>query len=347
MKIKYGISAALIATLAFAGCSSNEVITTQNALTDTLKAIAAIDSSSTPEAVSAAMEKIVEATTYANDYQLECVTTIDDDSYQSLDDGTFSLVENNSTVKSIVSAVDNNMYEFLETDSFGTQIGAIGHNSPDGAVQVSLEVAEGNINDANQMLKIGSISEAKSNLANRENASDIIKEAISLNLYTSLGGTMIIQPMTNPDYYNFELRKNGDAYIWTITMNDKARYNEKLNVYSEETLGYKRTDLKGDGSLVVQVNETESVTITVTMNQDGVISQIQNQSDNKMGNEGNVLDLKSDQKLVVTKAPSGNVDFFRDIFNRIKDGSITQGATLKVDMSIPEVKEVQGETKAQ
>nr|WP_304937564.1 hypothetical protein [Ileibacterium valens] len=109
------------------------------------------------------------------------------------------------------------------------------------------------------------------------------------------------------------------------------KFNEYLDNYSKDTYNTERTDLLRDGSIIADEYTTERVEISMTMNEEGVISKITNSNYSKVkSSEDQTDDVYYDEDIRVFKAPGQLKDSIKNFFNELSDKKIKKGDTFTV-----------------
>lgn len=329
MKKRTVLTTALSAALLFAGCTSSvETITEENAPTDILKTLAAIDADSTAEDVTNAMAAVIDKTAETYSYRLSMDLTSEATNYAADEDGKLSEEALSGRSIDIAAADGTQMYELLEQDSMGTLMAGLMRAGKDSVTTIYATIDEGDLDAENQKLTISDVASNDSQVDESSDIEQMVKDTVSMPLYSYMGANLIVQPMVSPEYYTFKLQKRGDVYEWTISMKDKASYNEQLDTYVLNNYGYNRTDLNGDGSLVVEQYLTTSVSIVVSMDENGVISSIKNTNRNSVGNKDNLVNVNSIQTVKVAGASESLMNTIKDIFAKADAEELKAGDTI-------------------
>lgn len=142
-------------------------------------------------------------------------------------------------------------------------------------------------------------------------------------MFSYLGADLIISPTSNPDFYDYSLVQEGADYTFTFKIADVDKFNEYLDNYSKDTYNTERTDLLRDGSIIADEYTTERVEISMTMNEEGVISKITNSNYSKVkSSEDQTDDVYYDEDIRVFKAPGQLKDSIKNFFNELSDKKI-------------------------
>lgn len=331
MKTTKTLAALLCSSMLLAACGTSAVtVTEETAPNEVLKAVAAINEDSTAEDVTNAMNGIINTTAEAYNYRI--VTDLDNrvTNFTQEDDNTLSQTTQNS--RSIDHSIADNdvMYELLEQES-GDQkmVGMMTANKTE-ITTLYATIDEGDLTSADQKLTVSNVGNNDSGVTDDSDMTQMVKDTVVSPLYSYMGANLIIQPMASPEYYNFVLKQKGDTYEWTIDIKDKETYNSYIDNYVEENYSYPRTDLNGDGSLVVEQYDTTSVSVVITMNKNGVISSIRNTNKNMVGNKDNLINLGAVQTVTIGGVSDALVNSIKQVFTDVADEKLKESGTFEL-----------------
>lgn len=331
MKTKTTLAVLLSSSMLLAACGTSvQTVTEETAPNDILKAVAAINEDSTAEDVTNAMTGIINRTAEAYDYKV--VTDLDNKvtNFEQAEDGTLSQTSQNSRSIDRSIADGEVMYELLEQESGDQSMVGMMSANIDTITTLYATIDEGDLSSDTQKLTVSNVGTNDSGVEEGSDMAQMVKDTVVSPLYSYMGANLIIQPMASPEYYNFALKKKGDVYEWTIDIKDKESYNSFIDNYVQENYGYERTDLNGDGSLVVDQYDTTSVSVVVSMDENGVISTIRNTNKNMVGNKDNLINLGAVQTVTIGGVSSTLVDEIKQVFADAADEKLTEGGNFEL-----------------
>lgn len=329
MKIKKIMAAAAAAGLLLTGCSASEpTVTTENAPTDAIRTLAEISSDSSPDQVLSAFEMMISATAEAYDYRLDMRNTTETSAPYIGAEGLDSAV----TVvdqRDIRYADTKGVYELLEQSSQGQEIMGLMDVTADGTDTVYASYTEGGFNTPDSKAMVQSVAREDSDTSmSEEEVKTSAQNMVTYPLYALTGANLILQPFAYPEYYNFSLTREGSDYVFSMSMKDSQKYNEFLDTYVEKNYGYSRTDLDGSGTFIADAYDTQTVDITLTLDENGVIKKILNNNFNVISENGADVKAYTKQTSIIAPAPDGSGTFFQNFFSRIADGTYKEGDTF-------------------
>lgn len=329
---KTNVSGAILCiSLLFAGCTSSlETITEENAPTDVMKTLASIGEDSITDEISSSIKELVRRTGEAYNWRVGMTVDSDVTDYVVNDDKTLSAESTSGRSIDISLADDTQMYELLEQESADSRLAGLMPAGEDSTASIFAVIDEGDLDTGPQTLTVNRIISSDSQENESSDAKQRVKDTVSIPLYSYLGANLIIQPMEFPEYYSFRLQKRGDLYEWTISMKDRASYNEQLDSYVLSSYGYNRTDLNGDGSMMMDGYTTTSVSIVVSMDENGVISSIENTNRSTVGSKGNLVDVSSVKTVKVEGASESILQTMKDIFAKVNADELKTGDHLEL-----------------
>lgn len=200
MKKKTVLTTALSAALLFASCTSSvETITEENAPTDILKTLAAIDADSTAEDVTNAMAAVIDKTAETYGYRLSMDLTSEATNYAADEDGKLSEEALSGRSIDIAAADGTQMYELLEQDSMGTLMAGLMRAGKDSVTTIYATIDEGDLDAQNQKLTISDVSSNDSQVDESSDIEQMVKDTVSMPLYSYMGANLIVQPMVSPN----------------------------------------------------------------------------------------------------------------------------------------------------
>lgn len=331
MKTNRVLAGLLCSSMLLAACGTSVVTVTEDtAPNDLLKAVAGIDEDSTAEDVTNAMTGIINRTAEAYNYRI--VTDLDNklNNFEQDDDGKLS--QTNQTTHSMdYSMADGEvMYELLEQESGDQRMVGLMTANKSAITTLYANIDEGDLTSNDQKLTVASVGSNESGVEEDADMTQMVKDTVVSPLYTYMGANLIIQPMASPEYYNFALKKRGNAYEWTIDIKDKESYNSYIDNYVEQNYNYPRTDLNGDGSLTVEQYDTTSVSVVVTMDENGVISSIRNTNKNMVGNKDNLINIGAVQTITIGGISDTLVNSVKQVFTDVADEKLAENGTFEL-----------------
>ena len=331
MKTNRVLAGLLCSSMLLAACGTSVVTVTEDtAPNDLLKAVAGIDEDSTAEDVTNAMTGIINRTAEAYNYRI--VTDLDNklNNFEQDDDGKLS--QTNQTTHSMdYSMADGEvMYELLEQESGDQRMVGLMTANKSAITTLYANIDEGDLTSNDQKLTVASVGSNESGVEEDADMTQMVKDTVVSPLYTYMGANLIIQPMASPEYYKFALKKRGNAYEWTIDIKDKESYNSYIDNYVEQNYNYPRTDLNGDGSLTVEQYDTTSVSVVVTMDENGVISSIRNTNKNMVGNKDNLINIGAVQTITIGGISDTLVNSVKQVFTDVADEKLAENGTFEL-----------------
>lgn len=332
--VKKLLAAGIAASLLLGGCASSDTVTTEDAPTDIIKTLAGLSSDSSATEVLDAIQTLITNTAAADDYCLS-LNSATETSTATLDtDYSLTTVKQALYEKDLRCSYGEDYYELLQQMSSGEQmLGLMDINGTETAVAYATYEDGGfNSDESECLIQSLSVQDDDSGYTSEQLKASAQNMSI-YPLYSLVGASLILQPFSNPEYYNFALTKDDDDYYTlTMTIKDDEAYNEALDEYVLANYGYERTDLNGDGSYVVDIYDTTNVTIAITVDENGVIHKIINNNFNTIGFEDNSINAYNKQTCIINKASEDSESFFTDFFKNVKDGEYKEGGTFTLDV---------------
>lgn len=338
MKMNKVLTTAAACALFLCGCGlKDNSITSENAPTEMLKTIASLNSDSDPETVLATFESMVNATAKAYDYKLE-LRPDNETKAPVLGAGT-GLSESTTTSSQfdVRYATAENVYELLEQQSNGQEIMGLMDAGGSSTTTVYANFVEGGFRRDPSTALIESVDVKENEDAiSGEQLTDSIQNMVVYPIWPLLGANLILQPFAQPEYYDFNLSQDGTSYTLNITMKDQDAYNDALDKFVSEYYGYERTDLNGNGSVVLDSYVTTGVDISITMDENGVISRITNNNYNDLTLDDDTITAYIKQTAHISGASDGYGTFFEDFFGKLNKEELAQGDEFTIEL--PEAK---------
>lgn len=318
-----------------AGCSAAPVpVTEDNAPTEIMKTLAGLNSESEAADVQAAYDKIVQATAAAYEYQIALDQSIDANNMDLDEEGKLISKNAKTEVYDVRYAADTRAYEIYEQSSDEGKTAGFMESGKDGSATVFADFDDkGKVGDLKSELTVSSVQvqdAQDSSDTSDEELKTIIQNTVAYPLYLFAGQNLILSPASTPEHYTFALTKRGNEYTLSMKIKDQEEYNAALDTFVQENYGTERKDVKGDGTLMVDVYDTTEVTIEMTMDENGVLSKVVNKNINKIGDEDKPLNIYNNQTTTITKAPESLGSFFTDFFAGVRDGSIKEGDKFSI-----------------
>lgn len=318
--------------LFLAGCQSTAgtPVTPDEAPTDLMKNVAELNNESMASDVVKAVEGIINATAEKDQYRLKMDTQNSVQSIAFQDDQIESVPSSTHSIDYRLEG-DKCVYELLEQESDGSSQAGLMKADAKNVTTAYAEYKSGSIGQNNLKLSLSSVeTQAQSQQYDADAIESVVKNTVVVPLYGIMGGNLILQPFSSPEYYDFSLTKNGSDYILTISIKDQDAYNKALDDYFVKTFGYERKDLKRDGSYMAEEYTTSEVTITVTMDEDGVISKITNDQSSQVGQSDNLQTVSNKQTMTVSEAPETLLTSMADFFKQVDDKEIKNGSDFEI-----------------
>lgn len=330
---RLGLAAALLGSTLFAGCAMSQPVTEENAPTELMKKAAALSSESEASDVLDVMNQIIDATAQAYNYRIALTQSTDASNMAEDEENGVKAEPSKSEIYDVRYAGDKTVYELFEQEAGETTTAGLMKMTNVENTTVFADFDTGKPGDLNSEFTIASIQsqQGEDDGSSDEDIDAIVKNTVIYPLYSFCGQNLILQPNVNPEYYDFALTKGGDAYTLTMKMKDHDEYNEYLDTFVSENYGYERVDLKGDGTLIVDQYDTTELTITMTMDENGVLSEITNNNVNKIGSADKPMNIYSKQKVKIAQAPEIFDSFFDSFFTSVKDGAFAEGDRFSVE----------------
>ncbi|MEY8379933.1 hypothetical protein AAK979_02635 [Ileibacterium valens] len=325
-------AAAMVSSFALGGCAAKKTITSENAPNDIMKGLAKITSESSAEDVTSALAKVITKTAEAYDYQIGYSDTGEGNTLD-LEDGSIKTVPMHSKSYDYRVTDDNStVYEFLDqTVQDNHNVGFM--KADNKAITTAYtSVEDGTPSDPSMTFKLEDFeTEDQVTEYSADEIADVVKNTAMIPMFSYLGADLIISPTSNPDFYDYSLVQEGANYTFTFKIADVDKFNEYLDNYSKDTYNTERTDLLRDGSIMADEYTTERVEISMTMNEEGVISKITNSNYSKVkSSEDQTDDVYYDEDIRVFKAPGQLKDSIKNFFNELSDKKIKKGDTFTV-----------------
>lgn len=335
---KLTAAAALLCTALFAGCAAPQKVTEENAPTDLMKKAAVLTSESSASDVLDVLNQIINTTAEEYNYKIALNQSTDASSLTEDEENGIKAEQVKTEIYDVRYAGDKTVYELFEQQSGEDKTAGLMLMSNTLSSTVFADFETGKPGDLNAELKVSSVQnqENEDDGSSDEDLTAVVQNTVIYPLYTFCGQSLILQPNVNPEYYDFSLTRIGDAYTLTMKMKDHDAYNEYLDTFVQENYGYERADLKGDGSLIVEEYDTTELTISLTMNENGVLSEIVNNNVNKIGEKASPLNIYSKQTVKIAAAPERFDTFFTEFFNGVKDSKIKEGNLFSVEKGLIE-----------
>lgn len=322
-----------LCSLLFAGCSSApQPVSEADAPSELLKKAASIAAESSAQDVIDVLEGMIDATYQATDGKLilsEKATGKGIDTESE----TLAAKESSLSTYDVRVATEKHFYQLYEESSSGSDpVNGLMNSSQTGLTTVYTSLDEGTtLGNPQGKMTINAIdAQTESQEISEEQMSDYIENSVVYPFYTMLGSTLVVQPTSKPEYYDFKLEKAGGSYIWTISIADQETYNTALDETFEQYYGHSRLDVKGDQSLVLDTYQVDTVTMAITTDENGAIEKIENKNRSTVTMGDTSLSLSSDDTVKVSKADDSWVSFFEGFFISIADGSLKENDSFVI-----------------
>ena len=142
------------------------------------------------------------------------------------------------------------------------------------------------------------------------------------------GDNFTIQPLVTPEQYDFSLTKKGEEYIWTIALIDPEAYNTLYNESYQSTYGVDRTDIREDGSFVLDEYACEKALWTIKLNEDATFKCLEFTLTEKATKGEDSLEMISNNVFQVDYPKDSWEDFFKDFFAKVQNKEIKEGSEV-------------------
>ncbi len=329
-KLCSGLAAsAVLSSILLTGCASEKTITTENAPNDIMKNLAAISSDSSAEDVTGALSAVVMKTAENYNYQLGLKakgegTTLD------LGDGSIKTRPIETSSVDYRAALSDSVYEFLDQEIEERKSTGLMKADADEIITAYADTKSGSPDQKSMELSyISSETSAQQLKYSADQIEDVAKNTVMIPLFADLGANLIISPVSLPEYYDYSLVQKGNNYTFTLKIKDLDKYNEYIDQYYSDKDQPARTDLNGDGSLMADEYVTDRMEISMTMNEEGVISSLTNSNYSKVSSgENQTDDVYLAQTISVIPCPQSLTDSMIDFFDQLSKGDMKEGQTF-------------------
>lgn len=324
--------AVLLSCSVLSACSNAPVkVTKDDAPTEQMKNVAAITSESSSQDVVDVFRSLIDATSEESGHRLIFTEDVSGKGL-SLESDTLETVENSYKNYDVRYGTEDAFYQLYEEVSSAEPIFGLMKSSPENITTVYLHPDEEN-EEAQTVLGVTpqdftitdiAVSDSALKDTNEEELKSSVNNAVVYPLNTLLGASLVLQPTDLPSMYTYDLEKSGSQYTWTISIKDVELYNKQLDEAYLAGYGHERNDIRGDGSFVLDSCDITEVTMKLTMNENGALSDIAitNKSTAVMGDES--VDLFSTDQITIKQAPETWGEFFTAFFDKIEDKSLCQ-----------------------
>lgn len=326
------VLAAFLGCSVMSACSTTPVqVTEEDAPTEQMKKVAAITSESSSQDVVDVFRSLIDATSQESSHRLIFTEDVNGKGL-SLESDTLETVENSYKNYDVRYGTDKAFYQLYEEVSSGDPIFGLMKSSPKDITTVYLH-PDGEDDEAKSVLGVTpqdftitdiAVSDSALKDTNEEELKSSVNNAVVYPLNTLLGASLVLQPTDLPSMYTYVLEKSGNQYTWTISIKDVELYNKQLDEAYLAGYGHERNDIRGDGSLVLDSCDITDVTMKLTMNENGALSEIAitNKSAAVKGEDS--VDLYSTDQITIKQAPETWGQFFTTFFDKIEDKSLSQ-----------------------
>lgn len=323
------LASSLSLSVLLAGCTSEEVVTPENAPNEVLKEIASINSETEPTEVRDILKSLIQVTSDASDSRLILTD-------ESTNEGLNKEVDTLEVISVPFKAYDvryganGSFYEVYEEEGAEESIYRLMDSAAKTITTLDVQPTESEKNafaNDKASLEIKNIEVRESGLADadQERLDESITSAVIYPLYNWLGSGLLIQPMARPDQYDFSLEKQGSDYVWVVTMKDKEAYNELVDSSYQITYKHDRKDIRGDESFILDTYEVEEVKMQLTMDADGSLKEIEYLTKSKATKDEESAEMTSTEKVTIQKAPTSWAEFFKVFYQAIADDKLKEG----------------------
>lgn len=169
----------------------------------------------------------------------------------------------------------------------------------------------------------------KGTLISAETSDDANAEAQAfesmVDSLVNFGYIRYVDPIHNASLYNYDLKTTDDGYTLTLTIKDLDAFKKAAAVKSE--LFDSRTDRD-----VLGLDQIEAETWTMSFDENGMLKECQNEILHALSavGEESFVDLMNKTTLSRDTEADANPAAFEDYFNQIADGTLKDGDSFEV-----------------
>lgn len=330
--------------LILAGCGvTNEPVTVDKAPSDLLKKVAAINSESKAADLATVFEGIIDETYKTNGGRLILSETASGTGIDANSDQLAS-VTNNFQSYDVRYGTSDAFYQLYEEEGLDKPVYGLMASTSQGLTTVFTKLDGSSLGNPQGKMTVESIDK-KEEKPQTSDFSSYVKNSVIYPFYTMLGSTLVLQPAYTPQHYSYALTRTGQNYIWTISIKDHEAYNKALDETFKQYYRHDRTDIKGDGSLVVDEYDVSEVTLTLTMDANGCLKKIVNTNKSTVKQGTTSLALSTSDTVNIKQADETWGAFFGEFFKRIGDGQLKKDDSFQLNQTF-ESKDSQSSQKA-
>lgn len=331
---------AAFVSLLLGGCTSTnqkEKVTAETAPNELLKQVAQVNTNTDPSETEDLILELLHATEQSSDKGFVFTETI---SNQTIDTESNTLKAQTQEYASYDVRMwkGKSLYELSELQADGESVNSLSQVSFLNWDEVLFEFVgqEDLWGQPNAKIKVTSVQSEEASAEEKKEAEDFddvdLSEALSYLSISPLvdwfGDNFTIQPLVTPEQYEFSLTKNGEEYIWTMTLIDPEAYNALYNESYQSTYGVERTDIRKDGSFVLDEYECENALWTITLNEDATFKCLEFTLTEKATKGEENLELISNNVFKVDYPKDSWEDFFQDFFAKVQNKEIKEGSEV-------------------
>ncbi len=345
MKNFLNTTPALLGKVAFislflGGCTSTnlgEKVTVDTAPNELLKQVAQVNTTTNPNETENLILELLHATEQSSDQGFVFTETICNQIVDKESD-TLKAETKNYAFYNVRMWEEKSLYELSEFHADGESVNSLSQMSLLNWDEVLFEStgSEDIWAQTNAKIKVTSVQSDEASTEEKEEAESLgdvdVSEALSYLSISPLvdwfGENFTIQPLVTPEQYDFSLTKKGEEYIWTITLIDPEAYNALYNESYQSVYRMERTDIREDGSFVLDQYECKKALWTITLNQDGSFKCLEFTLTERATKGEESLEMTSNNVFQVDHPKNSWIDFFKEFFEKVQNKEIKEGSEV-------------------
>lgn len=325
---------AKISTSSSSASSSDTVNTSKENQASVLEQLGALSDQSSAKEVNAAFNALISHTAAAYDYCFQ------------IDQLRSSQVPATNTQRQFIlktKTADKILSCYLE----GTTLYEVTRNAPSGisdayvafvkmdaqsTTALSASFDSGQYTTPNPTLTLKSIlpgkEEETSNLSDEQIRQNLI--ANETQLFSSMfGNALPIAPYKNPDFYIFEIKPDGDGYLFTVQAKNLSTYNQVLDRQKD------RKDLFETGNYMADTYQTTRAELTFHLNAQGAIEKALLDLEETFVYDGQTYTASTSRSDTLKKVDGpAAMDFLNSLFEKIQNETLTAGSSFTLDLPL-------------
>lgn len=156
-------------------------------------------------------------------------------------------------------------------------------------------------------------------------------------LTSYLGSEALIAPFTDPFLYSFTAQKNEDGIVFTITLENADKFNEKA-----DSADPARPDILRTSRIETYEASTDACSYVLHLDADGAITSAALKRTETVKSNGQTITLHSQRAMELCGIASNQtIGYLQDTFAQVDSGSLRQGSpfTLEIPVHNPEALE--------